>query len=520
MIMNPKKYILTLAAVSTLFTGLVGCKKQLNEVGPQTSLDPNLILTDPGAANTLYHGVYASFRGYQSTLFILGEMRSDIWADGIFTESEDGGLKQYWSHNISQANAPAGSWANFYSLISRINTVIKLFPQAPLDEATKNRELAEMYGLRAYLYYTMLKTWGSVPIVTEPVPFVGSLSELYRGRSSKDSVMALVKSDIDKSLTLFGSENKFSPLSTKKVYWSRPATLTLKGDVYIWSGTHMGGGSADLTTAKAALEEVKAISVLGLQANYADVFDPTKEANNKEIIFAINYEKDQAQLNYYGSGSFSVNTTQAGTLVFDPPPVVVDGKTVNAVNNVYPFVAGANRVGFSSAMISKLNDPNDKRMKTTFRVMYGNTAPYATRGVILTKFIGRVDAGTQLYDNDFPIYRFADVLLLLAEAKTKLGEDPSPDINAVRQRAYGAGYTIFVNGNQSDNMNAILEEYLREFIGEGKRWWALRRAGDSFVFAAIKPTYLSSSQAYKLLLPLSVSMLNSDPQLKQTEGYN
>ena len=68
-------------------------------------------------------------------------------------------------------------------------------------------------------------------------------------------------------------------------------------------------------------------------------------------------------------------------------------------------------------------------------------------------------------------------------------------------------------------MNAILEEYLREFIGEGKRWWALRRAGDAYVYAAIKPAYLSSTTVAKLLLPISISMINNDPLLQQTPGY-
>jgi hypothetical protein len=110
-------------------------------------------------------------------------------------------------------------------------------------------------------------------------------------------------------------------------------------------------------------------------------------------------------------------------------------------------------------------------------------------------------------------------LLLLAEAKTKLGEDPSAEINAIRQRAYGAGYTPYVNGSIAANMNAILEEYLREFIGEGKRWWALRRAGDSYVYANLNPTYFSPTSTAKFLLPLSQGMLTADPLLTQTAGY-
>ena len=109
--------------------------------------------------------------------------------------------------------------------------------------------------------------------------------------------------------------------------------------------------------------------------------------------------------------------------------------------------------------------------------------------------------------------------LLLAEAKAKLSEDPSAEINVIRQRAYGAGYPVYTNGTVTQNMNAILEEYLREFIGEGKRWWALRRAGDSYVYASINPNYFSATTAAKFLLPLSQGMLIADPLLEQTTGY-
>ena len=76
-----------------------------------------------------------------------------------------------------------------------------------------------------------------------------------------------------------------------------------------------------------------------------------------------------------------------------------------------------------------------------------------------------------------------------------------------------------MSGSQTANMNAILDEYLREFIGEGKRWWALRRAGDAYVYANINPAYLNPSSTAKFLLPLSLAMLNADPLLKQTAGY-
>lgn len=503
--------LLFLSVITLLVLGTASCTKELDEVVPQDAISKDQALKDPNAARTLYHGVYGRFRAYNSTFFQLGEMRSDIWVDGLFTESVDGGFQNLYRHNISSLNVPFGDWAGLYNLIYNFNNVIKIIPQTTLPEAEKNKILAETHGLRAYVYYTMVRTWGDIPLNTEPVETLTNAAATYKSRTSSDSVFAQIKADIETSLQLFGASNVIP--SGKRVYWNRVASLILKGDVFLWTGTHTGGGAGDFNTAKAALQEVRNLqsATLELQANYANIFAPNQKANNKEIIFAVNYEAQQVTNGIFGS--FLVNSIQANTLSFTQA-------ASPTVSSVYPFVNGANRIGLNQAMINRLTAaPADQRITNTFRVMYSNAAPFAVRGVMLTKYVGSTAGTTQIYDNDFPIYRYADVLLLLAEAKTKLGEDPSAEINAIRQRAYGNTYTPHVNGGQTVNMNAILDEYLREFIGEGKRWWALRRAGDSYVYANLNPTYFSAASTAKFLLPLSVGMLTADPLLKQTPGY-
>ncbi|MBN9299453.1 MAG: RagB/SusD family nutrient uptake outer membrane protein [Filimonas sp.] len=492
-------------------SAMVSCKKQLAEVVPQDAISTQLALTDANATQTLYIGAYARLRAYNGTLFNLGEMRSDIWADGLFTESADATSQQLYTHNISALNVPYSSWGSFYNLIYTINNVIDVLPKSPVTDPNRSKWLAEMYGMRAYIYYTMLKTWGGVPLTTVPVTTINGAAETYKKRSPQDSVMLLVKSDIEKSLQLFGGSNTFP--SGNRVYWNRVATLALKGDVYLWSGANMGGGNADFTIAKNALLEVKALqgSTLNLDANYADIFDPAKKANNPEIIFALSYESGQATQGTFTI--FSVNGVQASSYSFAP-------SATPTVNTVYPYVNGANRVGMSQAMITRLTSgPADQRVANSFKVMYAAASPFPVRAVFLTKWIGVVSGTSQVYNNDYPIYRYADVLLLLAEAKAQLGEDPSAEIAQIRTRAYGAGAPAFVSGSVSANINAIQEENLREFIGEGKRWWALRRAGDSYVYAAINPAYLSPTSTAKLLLPISASMINNDPLLLQTPGY-
>ena len=281
---------------AALLIQLSACKKQLSEIRPQDAISKDQVLSDPNAAVTLYNGMYGLFRSYTATFFQLGEGRSDIWTDGLFTESADGTYQTLSRQNISALNVPFNNWANFYNLIYNINNVIALFPQTKLSQSDKDRMMAEAYGLRAYVYYTMLRTWGDVPLTTDPVQSINNAAETYKARTSADSVMAQVKSDIEKSLQLFGPSNTIP--TGKRVYWNRIATLVLKGDVNLWSGTNMNGGATDFTTAKTALQEVESLQgpTLQLDANYADIFDPSKKSNNPEIIFAINYEIGQSTM--------------------------------------------------------------------------------------------------------------------------------------------------------------------------------------------------------------------------------
>ncbi len=509
--MKHYKYSFLLVISTALLLQMSSCKKQLEEVQPQDAISKSLILTDPNAALTLYTGMYGLFRNYNNTFFQLGEMRSDIWADGVFTESVDATAQNLYRHNISTLNVPFTNWANFYNMIYNVNNIITLFPQTGLSQTDKDRMMGEAYGIRAYIYYTMLKTWGAVPLTTVPVQTINNAAETYKARTPADSIMIQVKADIEKSLQLLGTN---TIASGKRVYWNRLATLTLKGDVYLWSGTLMGGGNNDFTVAKNALQEVENLQgpTLNLNSNYADIFDPAKKSNNAEIIFAINYEVGQVTQSSFAN--FQVNGIAATSLSLAQAPTPL-------VSTAYPYVNGANRVGMGQPMITRLtNGPADQRISNSFKVMYSNTTPYALKGVLLTKWLGQTSGTSQVYNNDYPVYRYAEVLLLMAEAKAKLGLDPSAEINAIRVRAYGAANAIpFVSGSIDYNINAVLEETLREFIGEGKRWWALRRAGDSYVYANVNPAYLSPTTTAKLLLPISTGMMNNDPLLLQTIGY-
>ena len=169
---------------------------------------------------------------------------------------------------------------------------------------------------------------------------------------------------------------------------------------------------------------------------------------------------------------------------------------------------------------------NDCRKRANLRAVYTKnkagdleyeaTYPYKYQGTLLAGASVR-----SMYD-DYPVYRYADRLLLMAEVKALLGEDIAAEINAVRQRAYGDNYssavaypndtdvTEFV-GSDADPVEAVLKERLREFIFEGRRWYDIRL----FDKAEKYSTAISS----RLLWPIDQGTLTNNNKLEQTPGY-
>jgi len=499
-----KKYIYIIVAALTFSA----CESELELASPSQLTAAGFWDTEEGA-KTAHTGLYANLRSEARDFWLLGEIRSDIWGGRTYESAANISLIQ---SNISVATAPFGGWAGLYQKIHRINDFLANAPDVTFtDEDEKSHLIGQAYGLRALYYYTLLKTWGDVPIILEPMTTVDP-AELSRARASQNEVMSLIKSDLEASLNAFGSNDSFYEGS--KIFWSKTATLALKGDVFIWSGNLLGGGNTDFNEAKSALQQVSSAGI-SLESSISNLWGVGNE-DNDEFIFAIQYKRDEAS-NIYNS--LTGRSTEINPQFDD------NGGSMNDF-----IIAGANRYGQSEKTILLLDDNDDARKEGTFIRLYvddNGGAGYSSYnepayfGSIFNKFLGKVDGTDRIFENDVPVYRYADVLLMIAEAKNLLGEDPSGEINDIRARAYGANYVpathAYVSGSQSDNANAILDERYKEFVGEGKRWWDLRRAGSSFVFDNIE--YLSSGDEYKLVLPVTEDMIGRNPLLEQTTGY-
>ena len=505
-----KKIILSIATIASLFLW-TGCTSL--DLEPTSSITDANYWKTPDHYTAFMNGVHSRFRGHSYNFFLIGEARSDMFLDIPFGGEATQGMERFPYNTLSESSPGISNYGEFYTNINQINLmIVKTINTTILTEDAKNYYLGQLHGIRAYYYFHILRTWGPAVISTEPT-FSLNVGELGKAASSQEDVMTLIKEDIKISCTSFGSD---FTIKGKKSQWSKAASLMLKGEVYLWSAKQMNGGTKDATEAKAAFVEIqKNIPQFTLEDNFKDIFDYNNKGNN-EIIFAFRSELKEFDL---WNNSFSRKLLPQANYL----GTYYDGETGKVFDT-----AEENRLGMIQLGITKEHyhrfDDLDTRKKQTLKGVY-NMSEDKTLDLVAVfcyKYQGVQDAGnTRSMVDDSPVYRYADLLLSLAEAKVMLGESPKEEINQVRQRAYGSNYSEAKFGfpNQSIDSNveeAILEERFKEFMIEGKRWYDLRRFGSKYVF---KYTLAEEDNVKKLLWPIDKKTLTNNIELHQTPGY-
>ncbi len=505
-----KKNITTILSLLAVLFMVSSCSKKL-DLAPISSISDENFWQTPEQVDVFVTGLHARFRSNIAQFQYLGEMRADIFgtdpgSSSAFTGEATQGVERLWLNNLDMDNPGVVNFGGFYSNINQINLLIsKLNSTSIVTDANKKYYLGIAYGMRAYYYFQMYRSWGQVIIQTEPSMAI-DISNLAKPASPEADVIKLVKEDIENSATNFGTNYTFR---NTKSFWSKAATLMLKAEVYLWT-SYRGGATADATIAKNALAEIQTNVGSALLPSFANVFSSTTKGNT-EIIFAIRNKVDESGLPF--SGTF---LPQSGLIAnfYDS----VGNRKFNVTTDNW---GGLLRAPIKIATFRRFNDKDSRKwvsIQPAYNFVGGN---YQIAGAFVSKFQGEQSPAGRQYSNDYPVYRNADLLLLLAEAKVLLGEDPATEINLVRARAYGANYSSAVYGypNQAVDANAkeaILQERYFEFIFEGKRWYDLRRMGDNYVYAN---TTVSSAESYKLLWPIDRNTLTNNRSLTQNQGY-
>lgn len=457
-------------------------------------------------------GMHGELRAKGHTFYIMGEQRGGLFtATGTFGSGMDNTV--LINHDLKEATPGYSNWAGFYDNILRLNLLIERLEGGLsfLSQDKLDYYKGQAYGLRAWYYFYLLRTWGGVPLVLEPKVAQGSTNptDLYTPRSSEEDVIGFLKEEIVRSETGFANDD--FTLSPKRDLWSKAATLMLKADIYLWAAKVYGTDTNnDLTTAMNALKAVQASKKFKLiEDSFSEVFSYNNKGN-EEIIMALHYEQGEAEQTMkrfmYDIPAMASYYDREGNPMEDP--LNVGDQTILANEWKWSFYET-----FSD---------KDSRKDFTFLDFYNEDR--TKHGVVLRKFLGMVDAITnkRFYGDDMPLYRYAELLLMMAEIKNKQGGDPSAEINEIRKRACGEGnYEVYTNKSFAENELAILHERDKEFVREGKRWFDVRRMQDaSGKPLAFTESGLSENEAYKLLWPIDTQTMTKDTSVEQTPGYD
>lgn len=489
------KNIKQLFLIYFLSFSLYSCSDLL-DVDPTSVITTESFWKSENDAQGALVGMYVNFRNLATTnLYIFGESRSDVLTLGTVG---GGGWDKYYFNTLHADNA-GPSWQSFYTLINSANLLIKYVPDIEFASLeNKNNILAQAYAMRAYAYFVMTRTWGDLPLRTEPTES-SDAEKTQIPRTSQAEVFTLIKSDIDQALQLFPDNS----LPDTRSFWSKPAVNALKGDVYLWTGKVGSGGSADLQTALSALNEIETADV-ALLPDYENIFQ-YENKGNQEIILAARFEEFEVGSNFY-KDLYIINSAIPSNI------------TAETRAKIGPVGSGNNIIRPTDYVKSLFSDTDTRKDATYFEIFtlddQGEPTVYYT--TIVTKGAGTISGGDRLFIDDYIIYRYADILLMKAEIKNALDQDPSAEMNQIRMRAFGDNFAgnEFVSGTKAENDAAILEERLKEMAFEGKRWWDLIRFGKVFEFV---PALENNSD--KLLWPIASAVLSLENKVTQNPGY-
>lgn len=446
--------------------------------------------TSESDAVSAINGVYTQFRATMATsLPVYGDYRSGLYGGGMMT------LKDYdrMAENVIVKDMEGTDWSALYTTINDCNLVLKYTPTIKFSqEATKNMVLANAKFIRAYCYFIIARVWGDAPCLTSGFES-DKQDDLYPTRTAASKLFELVESDLTEAESLIPSTE------ISKYFASKASVNMLIADYYLWKAKVLNGGESALKSAQTAINKVLGNNNYLLESQFSKVFGVENE-KSQEIIFSIKYERNE-----YTGGYPSY---------YLAPEQYVEDKSL--VNNPVPIGSHQQYVSITDKYEEFLNSStNDSRNTTSFGICMDGT----TRWRWINKFKGEWINETRFFSSDIIIYRYAEAILMKAEVENALSNsvEAVAQLNKIAKRAYGIDNKYSTSLSKTDIDNTIIDETLKEFVGEAKSWWTLIRFNQEFTRIAS----LKGKENVKniLLWPVSSSCLNTNPNIDQTENY-
>ena len=481
------------------------CKKWL-DLKPQDGIVSTAFWTTKEEVRAEVIGCYSSLlapppsgdgandRSLTEYLFLWGELRADMISAGPGASSDE---LDVTNDNIQSTNF-VSRWTAAYRTINYCNAVIDFAPgvlkQDPtFTQTALSQYLSEAKSLRALMYFYLVRTFGDVPLKLTSTTADADLKQLPK--TAQKDILAQIVKDLNESeanaLTTYGDKADDKGRITKYTI------NAIQADVYLWMD--------DFNNALTACNKIINSGKFGLLAGTGNWFTNLYVlGNSNEGIFEFQYA---APVNnpFYLMLEAPTRRYQASGYV---------SSDIYSFDNINPLNADIRGDGAS--------------------LLFGDGT--------IWKYVG-IDGSTALlsgsYYTHWFVYRYADILLMKAEAEANLnnGADALNIINIIRTRANALPATA-MNPDPSD-VNAIsdylLAERAREFAFEGKRWFDLLRFAKRKNYARLDilldlvTRSVSSDRQQSAIakfkdfnshyLPINATELQNDPNLIQNTFY-
>jgi len=500
-----KKSSLYILFVAALFS----CSDNFLEKSNPTKLNSGSFYKTETQMEQALVGVYSQLQDFTGNeAWQWGEMVSD---NGTihFNQLDRGSSPsneavEYWQWVANTGNV-ASLYNRMYQNLSNINIILSRIEGATLSESFRTNLEGQMKFMRAYYYFILVQHFGDVIIVTEPI---NDPDEAWNySRSSINTVYELIDSDLKFAVDALPAKQ------TKTGYATKGAALTLQGRTYLARRQYAE-----------AITSFRQVTQLGYQllSDYADVFDPTMK-NHAESIMDVQYQGGNDLGEYSG---FIYN--------FYPR---------ESYGAVIPF-SGRNGGGWNIPTLDLINsyEEGDLRKEVTVQEGYTSITGSNKGEWVAVPYVNKYNHPHTIEgrpDDNWPLMRYAEVLLSLAEA---INETSGPTdeaygyLNQIRARA---GLAAVSGLTKESFRETALHERRIELAFENHRWYDLKRTHTPAELSAFLNSYGQIERAnptttrgaipfneydfrfdtYEYYLPIPYRELRVNQNLTQNDGY-
>lgn len=457
---------------------------------PQNEEDVRTLVN--GAYNILMVGSYSGFGDVSwQGRWSMNEATTDefecYWGGSVWETYK----KFLW--NSGSQHVTSKTYDPYIKAITTCVNDIAAIESIELSEDLKARYIGELQGIMALLGYTLYDFYGPVPIVTDPEITLNPATDFQPERPTKEWMLNFIETNARNAADAL-PEN-YSTADYGRITKGTALMVLLKLAMH----------EKDWEEAVTVSKEIMDLDFYSLQSSYLSIFSVENEGNN-EIIFAV-------------------------------PCVVSDGRHNNWLAHVLP----SQYVEPNGIPVQKWGgykvpwyqydkfETEDKRLESLWGKLNTENGvinirsvqeTWAQLGAVPYKYPADPAATGEAHGNDYVIYRYADVLLLRAEALNQTGEiaEAVELINQVRSRSNASLIDAADYTKESLN-DFILDERMRELFMEGHRREDLIRHGKYLSEAANRGAVGANISESRLIFPIPQSAIDENDKIQQNPGY-